>query len=114
MLVSGAFNMGAAHYVMNFPITGGFLSQTKGHYSGLAGMYGIKRGLQHPHLGATYRVIRMKDKSYGVEVAIPDAFPATVTGLATKEDAERWIERHKNEIAKGAPQRSTFNSRLKA
>jgi hypothetical protein len=55
----------------------------------------------------------MKDKSYGVEVSIPDAFPATVTGLATKEDAERWIERHKNEIAQGAPQRSTFNSRMK-
>ena len=56
----------------------------------------------------------MKDKSYGVEVAIPDAFPATVTALAAKEDAERWIEWHQNEIDKGPPQRSTFNSRRKA
>ena len=50
----------------------------------------------------------MNDKSYGIEVAIPDAFPAMVTGLATKEDAERWIERHKNEITKGVPQRLTI------
>ena len=69
---------------------------------------------EHPHLGATYKITRMNDRSYGVEVSIPDAFPATITGLATKEDAERWIERHKNEIARGAPQRSTFNSRMKA
>jgi hypothetical protein len=74
----------------------------------------MKRYLEHPHLGATYKVIRMKDKSYGVEVAIPGAFPATITGLATKEDAERWIERHKNEIAKGVPQRLTFKERQKA
>jgi len=73
-----------------------------------------EREREHPHLGATYKVIRMNDRSYGIEVAIPDVFPATVTGLATKEDAERWIERHKSEIAKGTPQRSTFNSRLKA
>jgi hypothetical protein len=76
-------------------------------------MYGIKRGLEHPHLGATYKIIRMKDKSYGVEVSIPDAFPATVTGLATRADAERWIERHKNEIATGFPQRIKFNARPK-
>ena len=56
----------------------------------------------------------MNDRSYGIEVAIPDAFPATITGLATKEDAERWIERHKNEIAKGVPQRLTFKARQKA
>ena len=73
----------------------------------------MKREQEHPHLGATYKIIRMKDKSYGVEVSIPDAFPAMITGLATKEDAERWIERHRNEIAKGVPQRSTFKSRLK-
>jgi len=55
----------------------------------------------------------MKDKSYGVEVAIPDAFPAMVTGLATEADAERWIERHKNEITQGPPQRTKFNARPK-
>jgi hypothetical protein len=46
----------------------------------------MKREIEHPHLGATYKVVRMKDKSYGVEAAIPGAFPATVTGLATNED----------------------------
>jgi hypothetical protein len=74
----------------------------------------MKKERDHPHLGATYKVVRMKDKSYGVEVAIPGAFPATITGLATEEDAEQWIERHKNEIAKGVPQRLTFNARQKA
>jgi hypothetical protein len=74
----------------------------------------MKREREHPHLGATYKVIRMKDKSYGLEVIVPDAFAATITGLATKEDAKRWIERHKSEIARGAPQRLKFNSRPKA
>ncbi len=69
---------------------------------------------EHPHLGATYKITRMNDRSYGIQVAIPDAFPATITGLATKEDAERWIERHKNEIAKGVPQRLTFHARQKS
>jgi len=69
-----------------------------------------EREREHPHLGATYKVIRMNDRSYGIEVAIPDAFPATITGLATKEDAERWIERHRSEIAKGLPQRIKFNA----
>ena len=72
-------------------------------------MYGIKRGQEHPHLGATSKIIRMKDRSYGVEVTIPGAFPATITGLATQKDAERWIERHKNEIATWFPQRIKFN-----
>jgi hypothetical protein len=73
-----------------------------------------EREREHPHLGATYKITRMNDRSYGVEVAIPGAFPATITGLPTKEDAERWIERHKNEIAKGVPQRLTFKARQKA
>ncbi len=67
-----------------------------------------EREREHPHLGATYKVIRTNDRSYGIEVSIPNAFPAKITGLATEEDAESWVERHKNEIAKGVPQRLTF------
>ena len=73
-----------------------------------------EREREHPHLGATYKITCMNDRSYGIEVAIPDAFPATITGLATKEDAERWIERHKSEIANGVPQRLTFRAHQKA
>ena len=69
-------------------------------------MYGIKRSREHPHLGATYKIIRMKDKSYGVEVAIPDAFPATVTGLATKEDADSGLSGTRTRSLQGSPQRS--------
>ena len=100
---------------MNFPTVRRFLLQNSGLYPALAwDIRKMKKERDHPHLGASYKVIRMKDKSYGVEVAIPDAFPAMITGLATKEDADQWIERHKTEIAKGAPQHSKFNSRLKA
>lgn len=78
-------------------------------------MYGGKRERKHPHLGASYKIIRMKDKSYGVEVTIPGAYPAVVTGMATKGNAERWIERHKDEVAKGPPQpRLKFNARPKS
>ncbi len=68
----------------------------------------IQKELKHPHLGATYKVVRMKDKSYGVSRGNPGRRPsATITGLATKEDAEHWIERHKNEI--GQRSAAAFN-----
>ena len=31
--------------------------------------------------------------------------------LATEADAERWIENHKNEVAKGSIQRRSYNQR---
>lgn len=62
----------------------------------------------HPHIDATYKVLPRKDKTFGVEVSVPDASPTTVTSFATEADAERWIENHKNEVAKGAPQRRSY------
>jgi hypothetical protein len=54
---------------------------------------------RHPHADATYRVIRRADRTFGVEVTIPDTEPTTVTSFATKADAEAWIADHKQRVA---------------
>ncbi len=56
---------------------------------------------KHPHSGARYRILRREDATFGVEVAIPDAYPATVTSFADRGEAERWIARHKEMVASG-------------
>jgi hypothetical protein len=56
---------------------------------------------KHPHADATYRVLQQDDLTFGVEVKIPDTNPTTVTSFASKADAERWIARHKEGVAKG-------------
>jgi hypothetical protein len=54
---------------------------------------------RHPHADATYRVIQRPDKTFGVEVTIPDTHPTTVTSFATAADAEAWIAAHKQQAA---------------
>ena len=63
---------------------------------------------KHPHTGATYKIVAQNSKTFAVQVSIPDAPLTTVTGFATKAEAEQWIERHKKEVAKGAPQRRSY------
>jgi hypothetical protein len=46
---------------------------------------------EHPHTGASYRVLPQENSTYGVEVLVPGAFPALVTSFATEEIAEAWI-----------------------
>ena len=54
----------------------------------------------HPHAEATYRVISLpKGGAFGVEVAIPDRHPTTVSEFATEADAEAWIARHKSQVS---------------
>jgi hypothetical protein len=53
----------------------------------------------HPHAEATYRVILLPGKAFGVEVTIPDTYPTTVSGFATKAAAEAWIAKHKRQVA---------------
>ncbi len=67
----------------------------------------------HPHLGASYKIIPQKDEAFGVEVTIPEMATTTVTGFATAADAERWIARHKEAVAAGRPSRGTFRSMQK-
>src|SRR3954447_24011115 len=49
---------------------------------------------KHPHAEASYRIVFLADKGYGVEVSIPDTSPTTVTSFATEQEAERWIAGH--------------------
>jgi hypothetical protein len=71
-----------------------------------------KEKKEHPHLGATYEIME-KDRAFVVQVKIPGAHPALINFTA-REDAERWIERHKTGVAQGLPQRMRFNTRPKA
>ena len=52
----------------------------------------------HPHAEATYRVIRLDDGSFGVEVKIPDTYPTTVSKFATEADAKAWITDHQRRV----------------
>ena len=60
---------------------------------------------EHPHTGATYRVIVQENLTYGVEVVVPGTFPALVTSFATEEIAEAWITNHKRRVAENVPRR---------
>jgi hypothetical protein len=70
-----------------------------------------KEKKKHPHLGATYEITE-KHRIFVVQVKIPGAHPAFIS-FAAREDAKRWIERHKAAVAQGLPQRMSFNSRPK-
>jgi hypothetical protein len=59
----------------------------------------------HPHAGATYRVIRRPDMSFGAEVTILGMSPTVITGFATEALAEAWIAKHKREIEDYPPER---------
>jgi hypothetical protein len=58
---------------------------------------------EHPHAGASYRVLLQENSTYGVEVLVPGAFPALVTSFATEEIAEAWITDHKRQVTENAP-----------
>jgi hypothetical protein len=53
---------------------------------------------RHPHADAEYRVYRLDDGGFGVEVTIPDAFPAKITSFATRKAAKQWAENHKKTV----------------
>jgi hypothetical protein len=54
---------------------------------------------RHPHADARYRVVGCADRTFGVEVTIPDTHPTTVTSFTTEADAEAWIAAHKQRVA---------------
>jgi hypothetical protein len=59
----------------------------------------------HPHAEATYRVLLQTDKTYAVEVTIPETLPTTIKSFATEADAEAWIANHKRQVVENAPRR---------
>ena len=62
----------------------------------------------HPHAEATYRVIPLKDGTFGVEVSIPDTYPTTVSNFATAAQAEAWIAQHKTRVQADAVSQRWF------
>jgi hypothetical protein len=54
---------------------------------------------EHPHAGASYRVVPQNDLTFGVEVIVPGSFPAIVTSFATEKAAEAWIADYKQRVA---------------
>jgi hypothetical protein len=54
---------------------------------------------RHPPADATYRVVRQCDRTFGVEVTVPDTHPTTVTSFATEADAEAWIVTHRQRVS---------------
>jgi hypothetical protein len=52
----------------------------------------------HPHAEATYRVVRLVDGSFGIEVSIPENYPTTVSKFATEAEAEAWIVEHRHRV----------------
>ena len=52
----------------------------------------------HLRSGATYRIIRRMDRTYGVEVKIPGALPTLVAAFASKDVALGWIENRQRQV----------------
>jgi len=52
----------------------------------------------HPHAEATYRVLAGDGDTFQVEVTIPDSFPTRVSPFATRDEAEAWIARHRDNV----------------
>jgi len=52
----------------------------------------------HPHAEASYRIVALDADSFGVEVSVPDAHPATVSKFASHEAAEAWITAHRDRV----------------
>jgi len=57
---------------------------------------------EHPHAGASYRVVSQQDLTFGVEVSVPGSFPAMVTSFATEQMAEAWIADYKRRVVENA------------
>jgi len=54
---------------------------------------------KHPHAHASYRVVRRPDRTFAVEVTIPDTHPTTVSSFPSAVEAEAWIAAHKGRVA---------------
>ena len=71
---------------------------------------------KHPHSGASYKILKNDDATFGVEVSIPDSFPTVVSSFPSEAEAERWIAGHQKGIASGDSlrRRSFYGARRKS
>jgi hypothetical protein len=61
---------------------------------------------QHPHFGASYKIARLTDDTFGVGVTIPGTQLVNVPSFASEELAKAWISNHGREIAAGTMARA--------
>ena len=62
----------------------------------------------HPHAEAAYRIVRLTDGTFGVEVKIPDSYPTTVSSFDSEAAAEDWITRSKQRVEEQNAPRNWF------
>lgn len=43
--------------------------------------------MTHPHAGATYHTVPLKDGSFGVQIVIPGSYPTTMSSFSTEAKA---------------------------
>jgi predicted metal-dependent hydrolase len=53
---------------------------------------------KHPYADAEYRVYRLDDGTFGIEVSLPDVLPTKITSFASRAAANQWIENHKKTV----------------
>ena len=66
---------------------------------------------QHPHLGATYEVVRHTDDTFRVGVTIPGQQSVNVPGFPSEERANAWVSDHESSVATGTELRAAFYAR---
>jgi hypothetical protein len=54
--------------------------------------------LGHPYANAQYRVYRLDDGKFGVEVTAAGVLPAKISGFATQEAVDQWVASHKETV----------------
>ena len=59
---------------------------------------------RHPHADAEYRVYRLDDDRFGIEVSLPEAFPTRITSFPDRVAANRWVANHRKTVE----EQSTF------
>ena len=64
---------------------------------------------RRPHIGATHKIPRQIDGSFGIELTIPGAPLVNATGLGTERLAGAWIANLEREIAAGALARAKLH-----
>lgn len=99
---SGAFD----HYprCVSFGLTDG-AQAPNGIGIGAASHHIMGMAKEHPHAGATCRVVPQEDLTFGVEVSVPGSFPAMVRSFATEQLAEAWIANYNRRITEKVPHR---------
>ena len=50
---------------------------------------------RHPYADADYRVFKLEDGSFGVELTIPDVAPTKITSFPSRTAAKQWVAGHK-------------------